>query len=1133
MKITKKYSVCWAIFLLSIFTTNVVLAADNPVGQIVSTYGQVYVSSSGGNQWKRVGKGQYLFPGSSVKTGPYSGASLRMEDESLMRLSQNSDFQVEAVRITSFWRRASALVNRLNTGVTSTYRLLSGKLWGRNNNRNVNAKVFTATATIGIRGTEYVVEADQNSSRVSLKEGLVIAENEFGSVSIKNGEQAVIQQGQAPQQSRVIRTGESVQWTVVVPELINIATFLEKTLLESTDRYSIINAYQQEQYSDALQTLQSAGGSNDINIQLMINWIQLKGGESYQVYQQLTALHEKHTNNSAVVEMLALSAFLNNKIDHANTLISTLNASGNMSDSAWMIDGYIKQSEYDLEAAKISYLKAIEMKPSNNQAKILLSRIYFGSEQTKNAKLLLKQVIQEKPDDSAAQSLYGFILLSDNKTSDAAGIWQTLIDKGDTDADTYFGLSLAQMRQGKVEQAMQNIATAVLLNPQRSMYLSYWGKMLHQIGRYDKALTVLDSAIRLDQRDPTPKLYKAIILQDLNRPGEAIKLIQAAKALNGNQAVYRSRSLLDKDLAVQNVDLSRIYNQLGLSNWAHKLAIQSIKSDFNNASAHILNAGAYAEQPDRAYALGSEALLARMLQPANINSFNTFNRYTSLYETPETEFDVILGAGNHAQKEAWLIATGAKPEHQLAWSFATFFDDSDGWRDVNGEKTENISLITKWQPSQKNNFLFSLSATNFERLDNFSPRYSIDDKEDLFAKFELTAVNIELGLHHKINEHHDLMTYVSLLSSEGELTDNTIDQEITVGTDILTQERLINSDFERPSSQLQFQGLNKIDSHQLFYGILIYDGENNALTKNDYGLFDPAHLLINPLTTFDDQTDFNLDVSYTGVYIQDVWKVTSSLDIDLAIYYEQLDNANAATGGEWEQKETTGRLGAAWQLNNQNTIRIAAFEYLLPFVSSRLDPTDVAGIPIYKNTNEGSLVTEYDIVWDIELMNGLLSFNVFKLEESFLSSALVGTNQVEATTESEKEGVLIDLDYLAGLQTGIHFNLAQFDVKDESNAALDRSETSTTLGITHVMQNGFSISLEQHIRKLEFDTTNTTEDINATNVSGAYEFANKTQRIEFSVLNIADKEFNWITDKFATTGIAPERLAKLTWQIHF
>lgn len=107
----------------------------------------------------------------------------------------------------------------------------------------------------------------------------------------------------------------------------------------------------------------------------------------------------------------------------------------------------------------------------------------------------------------------------------------------------------------------------MLLEPRRALFLSYWGKMLHQIERFEKALEVLAFAAKLDPRDPTPAFYSAVILRDLNRPTEAIAAINRAVALNDNRAVYRSRFLLDRDLASKNIDLSLLYNQLGLSAW--------------------------------------------------------------------------------------------------------------------------------------------------------------------------------------------------------------------------------------------------------------------------------------------------------------------------------------------------------------------------------------------------------------------------------------------------------------------------------------------------------------------------------------------------------------------------------------
>ena len=1126
----KRYLVLLPLVFLSVTAAPGLHAAEDAVGRVVSSYGQVYVSSGQGNEWQSVGRGQYLYAGNTIKTLGYSGASLRMEDESLMRLSADTTFEIEAVRITSFWRKASAFVNRANRGITSSYRLLSGKIWGRNNNRDVNASIITTTATIGIRGTEYVIQADQNSSSVSLQEGAVLAENEYGSVSISSGEQVVILTGSAPEKSRLIQTGESVQWTVFVPELITLDALLTNSGFDSDEIQGIQQAYLAGQYVDAIKILSTSSRAGSLNSRMAINWLKLKVGESAAAYHSLGFLADQDRSNVTLRELLAFSAFINGEINQAKEIIKVLRQSKELSDTGWIINGYINQSDYRLAEAVQSFSQAVDTNPDNNLAKILLSRIYFGSEQTAKAQSLVDLILRKEPEHRLALNLKGFILLSSNQTVQAVELWEQLLNASQPDAESFFGLSLAMMRLGRVEEAMQHIATAVLLDPQRAMYLSYWGKMLHQIGRYDKALTVLDSAIRLDPQDPTPQLYKAIILRDLNRPGEAIALIQSAKKLNDNKGVYRSRSLLDKDSAVQNVDLSRIYTQLGLSNWAHKQAMESIKQDFTNASAHILNAGAYSEQPDRAYALGSEALLARMLQHANQNAFNTYNGYTSLFDAPDTEFDLVLGAGNHAQQELFFVGVGALPEKQLAWSVAGFHASDDGWRDTNGETAESLSLLTKWQPSQQNNIMFSLSATNFERLDNFFSRYEIDSVSKTFAEYDQTALKLEFGITHRIDQSHDFMTYMTWQDDDIEITSNETKGQTVFNGETLTLEEIYNGDFSRPYALVNLQGVKRIDNHQLFYGLVAYAGENYASKDNlSAGFYDSSFALVSSLTPAIGKT-YDLDISYTGIYLQDSWQMNSFLSVDLAGYVEKLENSNAVTGGEWVQDETTARAGMAWKITDRHTLRIAAFKYLLPFITARLDPTDVAGIPIYKNTSEGSLVTEYDVMWDYEWDKGLLSVNLFKLEESFKSA---DASQVVTITEGEKEGAIVDLDLLAGLQAGVKLSAAHFTVKDESNAALDRAESSAVLQLTHVTTRGLRISLQQVFRQIDFDTGNQSEDIDVTNLTVSYEFAHKTQSVELVASNIFDNEFNWVTDKFSTSGIAPERLIKLAWQVRF
>lgn len=1118
-------------FLFSIAFAHPALAADDPVGQLISSYGQVFIASGSSGRWQRAEPGHKLYPGSTVRTGSYSGASLRMEDESLMRLSQNSEFTVEDVRVSSFWRAATALAKSLERGISSSYRLLKGKLWSRNNNRGANARVVTATATIGIRGTEYVVEADESGSRVSIQEGAVEAKNELGELIIHSGEQALIAKGSVPAKSRIVAIGQSVQWTIMVPDLVDVPHHLKRGFSDKKAGAGFFDAYEAGQYSQAMESIKAAlskAPGND-DLKLLQHWIEIKAGDPVAGNRELLGSASANPLNIGLQELAALSTFLVGDIDKARKLLERLRKDQLISDSGWVVQGYIHQASYHLDAAARAYQQALSMNPENNIARIQLATIHFGSERPEQARALVAQALRQDPANASALTLKGFLQLADNENDGAIQAWQQALASGAQNADAYFGLSLANMRLGHVEDAMQHIATAVLLDPQRAMYLSYWGKMLHQIGRQDKALTVLDSAIRLDPNDPTPRLYKAIILRDLNRPGEAIVNIQDATRLNDNRGVYRSRSLLDKDLAVQNVDLSRIFTQLGLANWAHKQAIDSVRRDFANPSAHIVNAGAYAEQPDRTYALGNEALLARLLQPANQNAFNSFNGYTTLFEAPENDYDLTLGAGNHGQQELLFVASGARPASNMAWGLGLLHDASDGWRDNNGETSQSLALVTKWQPSERNNFMFALAATELELLDEFDNRFSFSQPHDSQDRFESSTLQLELGLHHRLDASHDLLAYLALDDVDGKL----FDAQQLLSSPTQTLEALSDSDFNNPATRLQLMGIKRVADHQLFFGLLLHDGKREATTSVNVGTFDLNQAQVGALTPFS-QDDYALDVSYQGLFVQDSWRINPALTLDLAVYHETMDNANAFTGGEWEQDETTGRLGLAWAVDGRNTLRLAAFEYLLPFVSARLDPTDVAGVPIFKNTNEGSLVREADLVWDYQWSGGLLSLDVYKVEESFRSATPNASNvQVESTTESEKEGVIVDLDLLAGRHTGVSLSLDDFDLKDQADPAADRAETRATLAVTHVTPGGLRVSLQQVARRLKFDASGQKDTIEVTNLLLSYEFANKSQAVVLQANNLFDKQFDWVTDRFAVSGEDPARMARLSWRVNF
>ena len=124
-------------------------------------------------------------------------------------------------------------------------------------------------------------------------------------------------------------------------------------------------------------------------------------------------------------------------------------------------------------------------------------------------------------------------------------------------------------------------------------------------------------AKQADPKDPTPWLYDAIAKQTTNRPVEALESVKKAIELNDNRAVYRSRLLLDSDLAARSASLGRIYADLGFQDLGLVEGWNSVNTDPSNYSAHRLLADNYAALPRHEIARVSELFQSQMLQPLN------------------------------------------------------------------------------------------------------------------------------------------------------------------------------------------------------------------------------------------------------------------------------------------------------------------------------------------------------------------------------------------------------------------------------------------------------------------------------------------------------------------------------------
>ena len=794
--------------------------------------------------------------------------------------------------------------------------------------------------------------------------------------------------------------------------------------------------------------------------------------------------------------------------------------------SAHIIMSYAFQTAFDLKQALESINRALALDDRNVTALLNRARLLFGSGYPDMASKDVEKAQELAPGNGEVHNLKGFLLLARRKTDEAIFAFKEALGMDAGLGEPHLGLALAYMRKADAAAAMEEMTTAVLLEPRRSLFLSYWAKMLYQIHRFDKALDMLTLAHEIDPQDPTPYLYKGIILRDLNRPVEAVSSFNKAVALNDNRAVYRSRFLLDQDLAVKNVNLSILYSQLGLESWATNKAMASIKEDYTNFAGHLFLANALLGTGNRTIAGGSESLLARIMQPANENAVNTFNEYTPFFERPSINGILEGYLGNHDTIGADIITYGAIPDMNLAFNVAGFYSSTDGWRDTNNLRSKSVAGLFKFDPTPKDRISLSPRYIETTLQDASFSQFEYDAPDDPFDRNEVRSAKIEVGHYHHFSPGSDLLLFFTSVDDDVNLySHNKTENVFSISG--LNYEEFLESSIQRPYNQAQGQYLFKYRDHQFIIGTVHYWGDNNSdNTLRDY--FEFSGIVLFPEST---QTRVDTGQSLHSYYVEDIWKTRSDFVVELAVYYDDVKNSNAFTGADWDVREFEPRIGFIWHPTSSDTFRLAGFRYVLPFTSNRIDPMDIAGIPIFRNALEGSVAEEADFVWEHEWSSGFLSINPFYLSREYDEQLVKDDPSSRNTWKSRFKGAEIRVNQILCLGLAMSGVYNYHDVHDENDPSIDREENLLIGALNYVHPSGFSAAISQTYRHLNFNNPGrSNEDIWVTDAGLGYELPRKRGRFGVLVRNLFDNHFNWVVDNFTLTGKDPAReiLARLS-----
>ena len=439
------------------------------------------------------------------------------------------------------------------------------------------------------------------------------------------------------------------------------------------------------------------------------------------------------------------------------------------------------------------------------------------------------------------------------------------------------------------------------------------------------AATEYNNAKSLDPQDPTPWFYDAILKQTTNRSVEALNDLQTAIELNDNRAIYRSRLLLDQDLAARSASLGRIYSDLGFEQLALVEARKSVNIDPADYSGHRLLADSYSALPRHEVARVSELLQSQLLQPLNVTplqpslaernllvlegagpSAAAFNEFNPLFTRDLWNLQTSALVGTYDTLGEEVTLSGIRDF--FSYSVGQFHYQTEGFRENSDLAQDIYNVFLQATLSPKLSIQFEGRNRELEHGDLRLQAFT--DPISTFRRSIATDI-LRTGVHYQPTPHSHLLGSAFYLDE---------DQTVSVGGgDLLTA----TDGFIAEAQYL-------LDTPRL--DIVIGGGHYNVERT-----FAPPTCGLE-LSVVPPQVQFG--IQHSNGYLYTYWRYPNSITWTLGLSIDALDDGFIAEGlnldtGELEVSDCESNItqlnpkfGLVWSLSKSTALRLAIFNTL-------------------------------------------------------------------------------------------------------------------------------------------------------------------------------------------------------------
>lgn len=921
----------WPLGISLIFSAFVQVASAEescaqPAGKFVSLEGSVEVEHADQGEWLRGHLEQPLCQGDTIRVGSNSRAAVSLINDITLRIDQNSSMRLIDVVPQPEKRSLLEMVKGAFKSFSRPPRLLT---------------VNTPYVNGMIEGTEFAMRVEGDQTSVVVYEGKVAAVNDFGRLTLARGESAVARAGSAPQQVVLVRPRDAVQWTLHYPPILSVPGVTAGALPPDMSA-TVIEAFQLSAKGNTAEALalleRTPEAERNAQFHSSRASLLLNIGRIGEARTEIDAALAQDPKAGLAYALRSVIEVAQNDRENAHADAQKA-VELSPSAAAKIALSYAQQAEFQIEAARDTLLAATGEHPDDPLAQARLAELWLMLGERGKSLEAARKAETLAPDQARTKLVLGFAALAELRTDEARTIFERAVALDSSDPLAHMGLGLARIKDGDLPEGRRELEVAVALDSSNALLRPYLGKAYYEEKRPPHDAQQYSIAKELDPADPTAYLYDAIQKQTTNRPVEALKDMEKAIELNDNRAVYRSRLLLDSDLAARSASFARVYSDLGFQQRALVEGWNSLNADPGNFSAHRFLADTYSVLPRHEIARVSELLQSQLLQPLNMTPIQphlaesnlflvgsggpgalSFNEFNPIFNRNGVTFQTTGFVGEKNTYAGEGVLSGIYDN--AAFSFGGFHFTSDGFR-KNDDQSDNIAnafaqVELSPQTSIQAEYRYRQTEKgDLRRLffsDNFFPGERNEEERNTYR----------FGARHSFSESSTVLGTFIYQEADVALND---DQLFIPG--------VLSLKLTRPEKSLGFelQHLFRSQYANLVTGV----GHSDVNGWIDSALrteFPP------PFDLFTNHVDLGL--RHTNAYAYSYLKPWRNLTVTLGLSGDVTSGDSPDVAGKGQ---VNPKFGITWEPVSGTLLRAAAFRGLKRtlITNQTLEPTQVAG----------------------------------------------------------------------------------------------------------------------------------------------------------------------------------------------